>query len=1018
MNQRTFSYLRLRLLLLSIFILGAQTGFAQNIPVTGKVTDAGGLPLIGVNILVKGTTTGTTTGMDGTYKISVPDRNSVLVFRYIGYTEFETAVNDRSEINVVLQESTDYIDEVVVTALGIKAERKALGYATGEVTGDALLTAKTSNFANSLAGKVAGVQVTQSSGQHGGGTRMIIRGGSSITGNNQPLVIVDGVQYNTSNYLQSTGFSDIDPAAIESVSILKGAAASALYGSNAANGVILITTKAGALNSPLKVNVRHSSSFENVIEVPLQKTWAQGIAVDGVYTYNETVRYSWGPRISDLPGVEYFDRWEIFKTGYTSETSVDLSGGNERAGYFMSYSNYDNNGVLDPQSFQRNIITGNAKYKFSERLTMSTMFSYTRSEQNRIREGYRSMFDYFLNMPNSWNPYPVYDEDGKLRAFRGGRDPYLWTLENELRIINRDRFFSNISIDYQILPSLTFRSVSGINTLNFAWEDQKNRDGIRNPAGWYNSIQRFSRDMESTNMLTYENRFGDFSVTALFGHNIQSQSWSQSDFKGSGLAVPGVYNKANVSSYTADYSTWDYRIWSLFGEARIGYKSMIYYSLSGRNDWTSTLADDYFYPSHNVSFVFSELLGNKAVLSFGKLRASYAKVGAPATPYITNTVMKLPGAEGVSWPFQGQTSYVSSNNYPNPNLVNELKTELEVGTELRFFQNRLGVDLSLYKMWSNNQILWQSLLNSSGYTGGYINIGEIEHKGIELMLQGKPVQTSNFVWDLAVNWSLDRSMVIKLGYDDRPISVGSGYWEGARAVVGYPYPIQWGRGYLTDDQGRMVLDDREPGTAGYGRPIREPNRRNLGLVEPDWIASVMNRLQYKGLSLFAQLDIKKGGYLFNEDTDYHQFGMGPLQEDRPENDMTTFDGVMGHLDSDGNIVISSETPVPTSYSGFFALWYDTEIDNIQPAGYVKLREVTLQFELPAAWYSRTFIKGMAVSVSGRNLWRKFGEGYTGSDPENVATDADEWYHVDNNSAKQSFIFPGTKQYTFGINVTF
>lgn len=1015
--QRIFKWFRWQVLFLTAVAIffGSNTLMAQRVTISGTVTDSNGGALPGVNIIVKGTTTGVSSDTDGKYTIVVPDQNSILLFQFVGYGNIEIPVAGKSVINAVLNEQVTSLDEVVVTALGIRSEKKALGYATAEVGADEIAAVKSTNFVNSLNGKVTGVQISNTSSQQGSGTRIVIRGGSSITGNNQPLFVVNGVPFDAANGGQSSGLSDIDPNTIENVSILKGAAASALYGSNAANGVVLITTKTGSFNSAPRVTFSHTSSFDKIWEIPLQKTWSQGYYTGGQYTYAEGASTSWGARISDVPGVDYYDRWQVFKTGYTMENSFNVSGGNNQASYFVAVSDYNNNGILDKLGFKRTSITGNTTFKFTEKLTVTTNFTFSKQTGDRLFEDISNsaFMNTLMAAPPTWNPYPIYDENGVLRLYRsGGRNPYLFTLNNSGRTIGRNRTLGNMTVEYKILPTLTFRSVSGVSATNYKYEDYFNKGGYQVQNGYYVANTSFSRDIESTNMLTYDQRFDDFTVTAFVGHNIVDSYWEGLSFNGDGLILPGVYNAANTSSYTADAWKGQLRSWSLFGEARLSYRSIIYYTVSGRNDWSSTLNNNFFYPSHSLGFIFSELIADNSVLTYGKLRASYAKVGRATDAYRTNITLDQAGGRGVTWPFNSMGSYLPSSTYPNPSLVNEFKSEFELGLDLRFLQNRVGLDLSYYNNWSNNQIVWQDLLTSTGYTGGYINLGHLKHNGIEVGINATPVKTSNFSWDVIANWSKDNSMVDKLGEYNDPVDVGSS----GTAIVGQPYPVFYGTGFLRDDQGRLVLDDRDPASTGYGRPMSDDNgSKILGKMAPDWIGSLRNTLTYKSVSLTAQIDVQKGGLVYSQNDHYlTYYGMAKHQENRPEDDMYTFDGVMGHWDPvTKQVVVSSETPVPTRYSLYYqnvCQWVDE--DNLMPKDFIRLREINLSWDLPESIIGNTFIKGLKVSFSGRNLWRKFNKDFTDIDPE-INTNG-----IDNGNGYVTYSFPSLKTYSFTLNATF
>src|SRR5690606_22271042 len=578
---------------------------------------------------------------------------------------------------------------------------------------------------------------------------------SSPPGNNQPLVGLNRVPFAASSGSTSSGLGDIDPNSIESLSVLKGASAAALYGSRAANGVLLITTKSGSYESKPQITFTNSTSLDQIYEIPLQKEWSQGNwnGTDWAYVDGETAFTSlnFGPRISDVPGARFYDRWEVFNPGFTNESSLGISGGNEKASYYVAYGNMVNNGILDPLKYRRHTLNANTTYKFTDKLTVSTSIMYSTQQNNRLDENSSnsSFMNTLMGTPNTWDPYPIYAEDGRLRSYRGGsRDPYLWLLDNAGSTNTRDRFAATVTLEYEIAPKLNFRAVTGLSTSSVNHESFYNKGGYASVQGSYDAQERFYRDVESTETLTYDDDFGDFDLSVMVGHNIVENRYRGLYYEGNGLILPGIYNTANVSGYESYQDKSLFRSYSFFAQAMLGYKNFLYYTVTGRNDWASSVGNSFFYPSHSLGFVFSELLPRSQVFNYGKLRASYAKVGAPANPYARNVVLDDPSSDGVLWPFNGRRSYLSTDKIPNLGLTNEFKSEVEFGAELQFFQNRLGIDFSYYHNWSENQILREQFLPSTGYTYGDVNIGGITHKGVELAVYATPVKTADFQWDV------------------------------------------------------------------------------------------------------------------------------------------------------------------------------------------------------------------------------------------------------------------------------
>ncbi len=1026
--------------LLTIFLLSfTLLAQAQMTKITGRVTDASnGEPIAGATILAKGTQNGALTDIDGKFAISVDKKTEILVISFVGMQSQEVSISGQTYFEVSLKTNATDIEGVVVTALGIKREKKALGYAVGEVKSDAIVNSSESNVVTALSGKVAGVVVNSTSSQAGSGANIVIRGNSSITGNNRPLMVVDGVPYKTDQFGAGavggeTGNTslDVDLSTVESVNILKGAAAAALYGADAANGVIMITTKRGTKNMKPQITFSESYSFDKVIEMEQQKIWSQGNydAGTGKYVFQDGELHPdgssgftsacWGPRITDVPGASYFDKYEVFQVGQNAETSLNIRGGSDNVTYFTSISNTTQQGILEEMKLKKTSITSNVDVRVNDKLKVTTGLNFTSFQNDRFWEGFANsaFMNTFLAQPTTWNPYPVYADDGRLRSYRGGsRNPYLWLKDNMIRNIDRKRFTPNVGFDYQIANGLKLTGKVGIDFYLNTRTDQINSGGYDYPTGLYDVQKNSNFFLNSDVVLSYTKKISsDFSLDALIGNNIQNTTWEGSSFIGTGFVLPDIYNKSNCSSVKPDDWRGQQRSTSLYGQLSLSYRNMLYFTATGRNDWTSTLPPDArlnIYPSTSLAYIFSEMISNKDVLSFGKVSLSYSEVGNTPGAY-TNAFSQVNpwlGWSGFTLPYNGQTGFFPSTTAVNPNLKAEKSKEIEFYLDTKFLDNRISFEASIYKSWSDNQIMSTNLESSSGYTSASMNIGSIENRGIELMLSGTPVKTKDFNWEIAFNWSKNKSEVIKLGLNHDPINTGYSLW----AVEGQSFPVIYDVRYARDNEGNIIIDDADPNSGSYGYPLKTNDKQVIGKVEADWLGGMRNTFNYKNFTLSAFIDMRVGGYVDNGTDAYLKYyGMTKATEARPDNNLWVMEGVKGHYDENGNVVLAGNNDLEVRYDNFWKS-YTTLESTVQKSDFIKLREVSLFYSFPKAMLDQIkFVKALSLGFTGRNLWHKYDKGFTGNDPEAS--------NFGDNSAQQGltwYMFPNTKTYTFKLSITF
>ena len=1078
-------------MLLFISLLLMVTGinaFSQDRQISGKVTSTeDGSPLPGVNIAVRGTNRGTTTGADGSYKINV-DGQSTLVFSFVGFQAQTISVVDRTTINVVLATEIGSLEEVVVTALGITREKKSLGYASQEVKGDQVNTAKESNFINSLSGKVSGVEIKRNNNL-GSSSNIVIRGFKSLTGNNQALFVVDGVPIDNSNttssgtaqggggYDYGNAASDINPDDIESINILKGAASTALYGSRAANGVVIITTKKGRKSQGIGVTASVGYSVGSIDKSTFPEYQNQYGGGYGLYYEDPTSRFlfrdvngdgkedlvvptgedaSWGAKFD--PNLQVYDwrsfdpssplfgkpsPWvaaqntpvKFFNNSTTFNGSVGLEGGGENGTYRVSYTRFEQTGILPNSSIQKNSFSFSGTQDFSKKLTATTSINFVRQDaKGRYSNGYS---DNIMSSFRQWYQTNVDMLDLKSAFDRTGKNvtwnwadpsdlkpiywdnPY-WQRANNFQTDWRNRIFGNVALNYKITDNI---DILGRVTLDTYTELQEERVAVgsinNNGTAKYDRFDRNFREMNYDLFLNYNKEFSEtFSFKGLIGGNIRHAQTS-SIFAGTqgGLVVPGLYSLSNTVSPISAPSESYSQIYQegIFASASFGYKNELFLDITARRDVSSTLPvanNTYFYPSISGSYIFSNKLSESwAALSFGKLRLNYAEVGntAPALSLL-NTYVKPTNVNGDTRDaFGGQTLFSTSATLNNPNLKPERTKSVEAGLEMKFAKNRLGFDASVYRTLSIDQILPVSISKSTGYDRKFVNAGTIENKGIELSVFAIPVQFKDLSWRVGVNYTMNRNKVIELfdGVDN--LQIGS--FQGGvtlNASIGQPYGVLKGADFVYKDGQKVVL------ASGYY--AQSDATSVIGNVTPNWKMGITNTVNYKGLSLSFLIDIQKGGSVFSLDR-YYGLATGLYVDTTPLNDK----GIpvrSSNAEGGGYIVpgvLADGTPNTKRVSGenfgLFGYRRNPASLFIYDASYVKLREVTITYKLPVGLFGgNQFIKGATFSVVGRNLWI-ISKNLPYADPEDGITSG-------NISGFQSGVYPSVREIGGSLKFSF
>ncbi|MBK9292363.1 MAG: SusC/RagA family TonB-linked outer membrane protein [Bacteroidetes bacterium] len=1066
---------KIAVLLVFLIAAGMSSAFAQTRTVSGKVTSSqDGMGIPGVTVVVKGTTIGAITDLDGKYQINVRPEHRTLVFSYVSMRTVEVPLGNQTSINVVMEPDVFQIDEVVVTAIGVSRESKALGYAVQSVGSDAIVRSAATNPINALTGKVAGVQIINSSGAAGASSFMTIRGTASITGNNQPLFVIDGVPIDNSqltsgnpddgsnNLLYGVALSnrvvDLNPEDIESVNILKGGAATALYGLRAANGAVIITTKKGSASSGRRSSVAFNSSvtFEQVSQLPeMQNKYAQGVG-----TYSPTTTAVWGPALADLrfdgatdnpyypqgnivpaanapagalPVPAYDNVGNFFQTGVAYNNSIAISGGSDNNSYYLSIANSSNKGVVPNNTFDRTNISLNSESKLSDKFKSETRLAYTNSGGIRIQQGSNTsgVMLALMRMPPNFDitggsDDPVNDRasymlpDGRQRnAYRGGGyDNPFWTVNmNQFKdIVNRLTGHTALSYMANEWLSVTYR-------IGTDWYSDRRKQffarGSRTaPNGRIYEQQFFVQDINSDLLFNINKKINeDITFNALLGQNMFQTSFQNLYVQGDDLTVPEFYHLSNAATYITRESKSRKRTAAIFADLGISYKNMLYFNATGRNEWSTTLPEEnnsFFFPSFNGSFVFTELpaLKDNAVLPYGKIRASYAIIANDAFAY--GTLSTFTGAafadgwtDGISFPFLGQPGFTLSTTLPNSELEPEFLKSFEVGFDLKFFKNRLGLDFTWYDNKNEKLILSVPIAKSSGYYAANLNAATMVSKGIELTLRGVPVQTKNLNWNIDVNFTKNVNEVLQLAEGVENVFLAGFVGSQTRAVVGQPYGSIFGNDWKRDANGNILIVD-DPNAWNYGYPESDEDETNLGNVMPDWTMGINNSLSWKGLSLSFLFDIKKGGKMWNGTKGaMYFFGTHKDTESRGDGAVYVFEGVKMSNGQPNDIKVAKD--IDWYRNGEGSGFTGPAGQFVESTDWVRLRELTLSYALNRSLLTKTFLNSAEVFFTGRNLW--LSTPYTGVDPETSLIGAGNGQGLD------YFNMPGVKSYTFGLRLT-
>lgn len=997
----------------------------KRITVKGTVKNKNQEALSGASVRVKGTNIVEATNQTGAYTIRVNDNKAVLVISLMGYKSQEITVGNQTVINVTLEETKSEMDEVVVTALGIKREEKSLGYAVTQVKGEDLMDAVSNNWTDALSGKVAGLNMVKSGGGPAGSNKIILRGESSLSGNNAALVVVDGVVVSSTisepngSYLGSenpidhgNGISDLNPEDIEKVTVLKGPGAAALYGSRGSNGAIIITTKSGKPSQKgLGIAFNTNSVLGFINRWPdFQYEYGQGaIGSDQYYSYGATedgantrnTSSAWGPKFD---GQEYYqwdpnllgrglertpwvpyknNRKDFFDVAQTYTNSLSISGGNAKTTSRLSYTNLTNKWIVPNTGYDRNTLALNVTQKVNDKLDISTKISYiNKSSDNLPSTGYNNqtvMYSILTMVPNAnldwyktwWKP----GQEGleQIRPFSNGLDNIYLSVYEMLNASSRNQLIGTISANYEFAKDFNLMVRTSLDWSSESRSQKKPKNTARFPDGMFRTQDIDMMETNTDFLLSYKNNITkDIEANYSVGGSYMLNKYKMISLAADRLRYPGIYTFANRQDRVTSVSnTREYATSSLYGMAQFGFRNYLFLDITGRNDWTSVLATEtstdnisFFYPSVNLSGILTEAFELPQTISFWKVRSSWSQVGGGGvTPYLTgyDYVSKEAYSAGMANP-----TYIS-----NPNLKNELSNTIEFGTDIRLFNSRLGLDATYYRSNVKDQILRVPIDRSTGYNFTMMNSGMVQNRGVELQLNAIPIKNQkNFTWEIAANFAANRNKIISLADSVDTYLMQSGPRGTMEARVGGRMGDLYGLGYARNEEGQIIYNSQ-------GYPTLTEEVIYLGKATPDFTYGITNSFKYKQWRFKILFDGQYGAVAYS-----HTHAVGSTWGKLGNTLEGRYNGIIGdgvQLNPDGtyrpNDVVAEQ--IGTYYNEHFKS--DNVEANTFSTDFIKLREARIDFTLPAKFLKKIKFQRAVVGVYGRDLF--IWSSWPGYDPE-------------------------------------
>lgn len=1040
---------------IALFLSGSVTGIASALPMTapgnmdilqqsgcsGVVLDENGDPIIGASVTIKGSAKGSITDMDGKFNLPGVNQGATIRVSYIGY-DAQDIVWNGLPLKVQLKDASKSLDEVVVTALGIKRQERSLGYSTTLVKGDEFTMARDPNLGNALSGKVAGVSVAGNSTGAGGSSRVVIRGNASLTGNNMPLYVIDGVPFDNSNQGSAgtwggidmgDGLSDINPDDIESMQVLKGAAASALYGYRGGNGAILITTKSGKKGKPVSIDFNNNLTFNLIYDYrDFQKVYGQGTQgarpMD-IATAQATETSSWGDRMDGGKAVNflgneyaysYIDNWKNFyKTGINNTTSLSISGASDKITYRFGVSNMFDKSILPNSNINQQGINMNTTYDILKNLHLTVNANYVFEKfkgRSNLSDGNGNTNASLLHHANSFDIRWLERGDANSdwgtsttgTELLGGTNVYFnnpyWLQYRKTNDTNRNRLTGAMTLKWDITDWLYIQGAVQRDGYNMDFKQVQPIGAAADPAGWMTEWYKTYSEMNLNYLLGFNKKFGVWDISATLGGNRQrniTKQWMEDG--GRPFLIDGLWSMNNLGAHNPKKVYTEYRVNSVYATADFGWKNQVFLNLTGRNDWFSTLSpqnNHYFYPSATLSWVFSDSFKMPEWFTFGKIRASYASASNGTSAYQNMLQYTVE-----NFTINGQhTAYPSNSTFPNEALKPVRITEYEVGLNLAFLKNRLSFDMAYYVKKTTDDIAQVSTSKGSGWESRIMNVGKIKNDGFEFMVNAVPIRNKDFMWEFTYNMAYNNSKVEYLGEGVERLSI-----DGASArsgnvtiqnIVGSSYGELVGYKYKRDSNGNIVLKN---GLAQHSDQVE-----SLGNGVYKLTGGFSNTLRYKDFTLSFLLDFKWGAKLFSG-SNYSFYSEGLHKntligrEDDPKAKYV-FPGV----NEDG-------TPNTTAVTAQ-EYWQGVVSNNIAEefvynASFLKLRELSLGYTFPQSILSKLkFVKGMTLSLVARNLWTII-KHTDNIDPESA-------YNTSNGQGLELNGYPATRSVGFNVNIKF
>ncbi|HMN33575.1 MAG TPA: SusC/RagA family TonB-linked outer membrane protein [Chitinophagaceae bacterium] len=1044
--------MRKLLFLILIFLTIGIQSWAQSDVLRGKILDDKGESIIGATVRVKGANKGTTSDNNGNFMLNV-EEGEFLIISAIGMKSIEVQADNGMVVK--MQTDAKVLRETVVTALGVKKEKRALGYSVSDVKSDALQKSGEINVIEALAGKAAGAQVTSSAGTPGASSKILLRGNSTFTGNNEPLFVIDGIPVdnstsqpvagdypyneNLAGVNESNRGIDINPDDIESISVLKGPAAAALYGARGGNGAIVITTKKGRKKKGIGITYNTSVEFTKVNKLPkLQSTYAQGSGgnystynpgPDGIVnTADDNLGNpnSWGPRFDTSSTLHAYDNFgAFFKTGHGYTNNVAIDGGGDNSSFRLSLGNYKSDGVIPNSNYARTTINLFGESTLSPWLRIGATGNYTNGKGTRVQNGSTlagTMLTLFrtpasFNILNWWD-----DKKEQPNLYYGIYDNPLFTANRNSYTDLTNRLLGNVYGVVTFTPTLSLNVKSGID--NYTTNSTQifdlysfgndNSDGM----GQINTSNNTYTQMYTDAILKYSEKFDDaYDFSVSLGYNNWDMKNSYGFQRGRNFSLPNLYNLSNTNELYASNSISKMQTNAIFSDVALGFYNTLYVNFTGRNEWSSTFGKNgksFFYPKGDISFVFSELI-NRAnndasnVLSLGKVRVAMAKAGISPSIYSDRNYYTTPiftdgYTNGNGFPYLGVNGYSASNVYNPGNLLPESVTGKELGVELRFWKNRFGIDFTTYNQVTNNILLSRPVSPSTGYQYVYQNSGKMQNKGIELTLDLNVIKMKNVNWNIGMTYTKNRNEVLELADGVSELSIESGFSEiGSFAIVGQPYGVFYGTRWQRDAATGKVLVDAN------GLPLVDPITGKIGDPNPKYLLGLSNSITVYGVNFSFLFDIRKGGDIWNG-TYTRLNRMGRTEESADRERTYVIDGIF----APGTPKAGMSNDVAISALNYFSRYVGdasgtSAAENaIQDGSWVRLRSLNLSYRFDFTKYTK-HIQYIETFMTARNLWLR--TKYKGVDPETSLTGAGS-----NINGYDYFNNPGTKSFLLGLRI--